>query len=133
MREILKKISSVMKKIFGWGMLISLSLGAIMFFGYIVALIIGGDIAAAICYFLYKQLAPVLIYATSILVLFGLVAMYLGGEAALSGKKKDKPKADTEPSTQNGSEVSRPEAYTESTDNGANTADANGVTDQSNN
>ncbi len=92
MRETLKKISFVMKKIFGWGMLISLAIGAIMFFGYVVALIIGGDIAAAICYFLYEQLAPVLIYATSILILLGLVAMYLGGEAALSGKKKEAPK-----------------------------------------
>lgn len=89
MKDILKKISSVMKKIFGWGMLASLGAGALMFFGYVVALIVGGEMAANICYFLYKQFAPVLIYATSILVLFGLVAMYLGGEAALSGKKKE--------------------------------------------
>lgn len=102
MKETLKKISSVMKTIFGWGMLISLAVGTLMFFGYVAALIIGGDIAAAICYFLYKQLAPVLIYATSILMLFGLVAMYLGGEAALSGGKKNAPKGkDTAPEKEN--------------------------------
>ena len=95
MKDILKKISSVMKKIFGWGMLASVAVGALMFLGYVVALIIGGETAAQICYFLYKQLTPVLIYATSVLMIFGVLAMYLGGEVALSGKKKEAaPKTD---------------------------------------
>lgn len=86
----LKKVSKVMKTIFGYGILASLAVGCLMFLGYIVALIIGGDTAAKICYFLYKQLAPVLIYATTVIVLFGLVAMYFGGETALSTKGKSK-------------------------------------------
>ena len=81
-----------MKTIFGWGILLSLAVGSLMFLGYVAALIIGGDVAAAICHFIYKQLAPVLIYATSALVLLGLLAMYLGGEIALSSKKDDKSK-----------------------------------------
>ncbi len=88
----LKKISGIMKKIFGWGILLSLAVGCLMFLGYVAALIIGGEVAAAICHFLYKQLTPVLIYITSALVLFGLVAMYLGGEVALSNKKTPKAK-----------------------------------------
>ena len=86
----LKKISNVMKKIFGWGVLCSLCLCFLIFIGYIVALIIGGDGAVAICNFLKDDLTPILIYATSALVLFGLVAMYLGGESALSSKKNAK-------------------------------------------
>ena len=89
MKEMLNKISAVMKKIFGWGMLASVAVGALMFLGYVVALIIGGETAAQICDFLYNQLAPILIYATSALMIFGLVAMYLSGEIALSGKKKE--------------------------------------------
>lgn len=95
--NVLKKISSVMKKIFGWGILASLAVGCLMFLGYVVALIIGGEVAAAICHFIYKQLAPVLIYATSALVLLGLVAMYFGGEVALSNKKAPKAKPEEKP------------------------------------
>ena len=90
----LKKISNVMKKIFGWGVLISLCLSLFIFVEYIIALIIGGDGAVAICKFLKDDVTPMLIYTTSSLVLFALVAMYLGGESALSSKKKVK-KSDT--------------------------------------
>ena len=101
--NVLKKLSNVMKKIFGWGILASLAVGCLMFFGYVAALIIGGDVAAAICHFIYKQVVPVLIYATSVLVLFGLLAMYLGGEIALSNKKtpKVKPEEKPEPAANN--------------------------------
>ncbi len=100
MKEKMKKISAVMKSIFGYGMLISLAVSLFIFLGFVVALIIGGDVAVKICDFLYKGVVPVLIYATSILVLFGLLAMYFGGEAALSGakgKKKTDAKPDVKP------------------------------------
>ncbi len=89
MKKLLKKASSVLKEIFGWGMMICLFAGGLTFFGYIAAIIIGGDTAATICSFIYKQFFPVIVYASSVLVMLGLVAMYLNGEFALSAKKKN--------------------------------------------
>ena len=88
MKEFLKKISAVLKTIFGYGIMICLFAGGMTFFGYVAARIIGGNTAALICAFIYKQIIPVIVYATSILVLLGLVAMYLNGEMALTAKKK---------------------------------------------
>ena len=88
MKEFLKKISAVLKTIFGYGIMICLFAGGMTFFGYVAALILGGNTAALICAFIYKQIIPVIVYATSILVLLGLVAMYLNGEMALTAKKK---------------------------------------------
>ncbi len=90
MKDIMKKISAVLKKIFGYGIMITLFAGGLSFFGYVAALIIGGDSAAMICEFIYKDYIPVIVYATSILVLLGLAAMYLGGEMALTAENKKK-------------------------------------------
>lgn len=90
MKNILKKISSVLKKLFGYGIMIMLFAGGLTFFGYVVALIIGGDTAGAICAFIYDKFIPVIVYITSILVLLGLVAMYLNGEMALTAESKKK-------------------------------------------
>ena len=91
MKEFCKKLSNVLKTIFGYGIMISLFAGGLTFFGYVAALIIGGDTAAAICAFLYKCVIPVIIYLAVSMVLLGLVAMYLNGEVALSaGKKQEK-------------------------------------------
>ena len=79
-----------MKTIFGYGMLAALAVTVCMLIGFAVAFVIGGDTAALISEFIYKKVVPVLIYATSILVLFGLLAMYFGGEAALSSSNKSK-------------------------------------------
>ncbi|MBP3427936.1 MAG: hypothetical protein J6M47_06710 [Clostridia bacterium] len=87
MKENMKKLSNALKTVFGWGIMISLFGGGLTFFGYMAALVIGGDTAAAICTFIYKQYIPVLVYMTTLLVLLGLVAMYLGGEMALTGGK----------------------------------------------
>ena len=88
MKEFLKKISAVLKTIFGYGIMICLFAGGLTFFGYVAALIIGGNTAAVICSVIYKQIIPVIVYVTSILVLLGLLAMYLNGEMALTAKKK---------------------------------------------
>lgn len=89
MKEKLKKISDVMKLIFGYSILITLFVGGLTFFGYVIALIIGGDTAATICSFIYKRIIPIMIYATTATVLFGIISMYLAGEKALTpGKKK---------------------------------------------
>ena len=88
MKEKLKKISDVMKLVFGYGIMITLFVGGITFIGYLVALVIGGDTAALICKIIYKNIIPIMIYSTTILVLFGLVTMYLAGEKALTPSKR---------------------------------------------
>ncbi len=88
MRETLNKISNVCRWIFGYGIMITLFMGGLTFFGYSIALIIGGDTAAAICTFISKQINPIMIYISTIMVLFGLLTMYLAGEKALTSEKK---------------------------------------------
>ena len=88
MKKTLKKISDVCKVVFGYGIMIVLFAGGLTFFGYMVALIIGGDTATAICKWIYKSFVPVMIYASTILILFGLVTMYLAGEKALTPGRK---------------------------------------------
>lgn len=88
MRE---KIAKVLQTIFGYGVMICLFVGGLTFFGYLAALIIGGDTAAAICSFLYSGLFPYLILLSTIMVLVGLAKMYFAGEVALTaGKSKKK-------------------------------------------
>lgn len=91
MKKTLKKVSDVFKLIFGYGIMIVLFAGGLTFFGYLAALIIGGETATAICTWIYKSFIPVMIYASTILILFGLVTMYLAGEKALTpGRKSSK-------------------------------------------
>ena len=88
MKEFCKKLSNILKTIFGYGIMISLFAGGLTFFGYVAALIIGGDTATAICAFIYNEIVPIIIYLSVIMVLLGLVAMYLNGEVALTSNKK---------------------------------------------
>lgn len=88
MKEFCKKLSNALKTVFGYGVMIALFAGGLTFFGYVAALIIGGDIAAAICAVIYNNIIPVIIYLSVIMVLLGLVAMYLAGEKALTPEKK---------------------------------------------
>lgn len=92
MKEKLQKIAGICKIIFGYGIMIALFIGGLTFFGYIVALIVGGDTAAIICDFIYNKILKYLIYAANILVVFGLLTMYLSGEKALTPSKKQKRK-----------------------------------------
>ena len=91
MKEICNKIAGVFRTVFGYGILITLFAGGATFFGYLAALVIGGEAAAMICQVIYKKIIPVMIYMTTGTVLLGLLTMYLSGEMALtasSGKKK---------------------------------------------
>ena len=88
MKKLMKKISDILKVIFGYGILICLFVGGLSFFGYVIALIIGGETATAICTFIYKTFYPYLIKLSTITVLLGLLKMYLAGETALNGGKK---------------------------------------------
>ena len=90
MKNIAKKISAVLRTVFGYGIMICLFSGGLTFFGYIAALVIGGDTAALICDFIYKTFFPIVIKASTILVLLGLVVMYLNGELALTAEADKK-------------------------------------------
>ncbi len=89
MKEKLKKVADVFKVIFGYGIMLVLFAGGITFFGYVAALIIGGPTAEAICTWIYKSFIPIIIYISTILILFGLLTMYLAGEKALTPGKKN--------------------------------------------
>ncbi|MBR4458437.1 MAG: hypothetical protein IKS31_05720 [Clostridia bacterium] len=88
MKATLKKISDVCRIIFGYGIEIVLFVGGLTFFGYMAAVIIGGETATNICTWISKSLTPVIIYASTILILFGLLTMYLAGEKALTPDKR---------------------------------------------
>lgn len=88
MKEICKKFSGVLRVIFGYGIMICLFAGGLTFFGYLAALCIGGETATAICTFIYKTFIPIIIYASTSLVVLGLITMYLNGEVALTPSKK---------------------------------------------
>lgn len=96
MKEISKRISDVLKMVFGYGIVITLFAGGLTFFGYLAAFIIGGETAALICAVIYKKIIPIIIYASTSLVLLGLVAMYLAGETALTMDKEKQSKYEGE-------------------------------------
>lgn len=88
----MEKISSLLLKIFGTGVLFALLAGAVAFVGYMIALLIGGETATEICLFIYEKFFPVVIRICSVSVGCGLLAMYLSKVSALSlstGKDKN--------------------------------------------
>ena len=95
-KEIIKKISGFLSKIFSVGILLSLFVGGLTFFGYLAALVIGGETATEICTFLYKSVLPICIKTSTIMVLLGLAIMYLNGEIALTSDKKKSSKHEGE-------------------------------------
>ena len=92
MKEKMKKVADFLKLIFGYGIMLTLFAGGLTLFGYIAALIIGGETATAICVFIYEKIFSVIIYASSCLVLLGLLSMYLSGETALTASRAKKTK-----------------------------------------
>lgn len=90
MKAMLNKIIKIIEYIFGYGIMISLFAGGLSFFGYLAALIVGGQTAQLICEFIYKDLYPCLIYFTSVIVLLGIIKMYLCGQTALKSSSKKK-------------------------------------------
>ena len=87
-REKIAPVTKAFKLIFGYGIMIVLFAGGLTFFGYVAALFIGGETAEAICTFIYKTIVPVIVYASTVLILFGLLTMYMAGEKALVPDKK---------------------------------------------
>jgi len=80
----MEKISNVFLTIFSIGVLGALFAGGLSLVGYIVAICIGGETAAAICLFIFKTYFPWVIRITSLVVGCGLVGMYLTKQKALT-------------------------------------------------
>lgn len=90
MKKFIEKTCKVLGIIYGYGILITLFAGGLTFFGYVVALCIGGDTATKICTVIYKEILPIIIITGSVMVVLGVIKMYLSGEVALSIEKKRK-------------------------------------------
>lgn len=86
----MNKLADILKKIYGYGMVIALLGGGATVLGYMAALLIGGETATAICAFIYKKLFLWLIIGTDIIVLIGLAAMYLAKEKSMTLETKKK-------------------------------------------
>lgn len=94
----MKKAAKVLDTIFGWGIYLCLIAGGLAFFGFLVAVIMGGGAessAEALAVFIQKQYFPVVIKCAAITIGVGLIAMYLKKEDALS-LKSDKKEAEEE-------------------------------------
>lgn len=88
MKNLCKKIADILRVVFGYGILLGLFAGGLTFFGFVAALVIGGDTATLICRVIYKDILPVIVYSSTSMVLMGLLIMYLSGETALTVQKK---------------------------------------------
>lgn len=90
MKKVINRLAAICKNIFGYGIMITLFAGGFTFVGYLLAFLLGGDMAIIICEFIYKKLIPIIIYSTTVLILLGLFSMYLAGETALTTSNKKK-------------------------------------------
>ena len=90
MKNFREKLAKVLTYVYAIGIAVALFVGAISSLGYIAALIIGGETAARICDFIYKDCYPHIIYLSSVSILIGLVKMYVAGQKALVPPKKNK-------------------------------------------
>ena len=86
----MKKVSDILLKIFAYGIIACLFAGGLSLVGYLVALIIGGESATALCLWVFKTYLPWVIKATSIFTLIGLIGMYMGKQKALVATPKKK-------------------------------------------
>ena len=85
-----EKVLLVLRTIFGCSVAVTLLGGGLTMLSYVVALIVGGDLAAKICEVTYKQIWPVIIMITNVTIVLGLLAMYINGDKALSPSEKKK-------------------------------------------
>ena len=82
----MEKISDVLLKLFSFGIVICLFAGGASFLAYLVGLIIGGEVATALCLFVFERYLPWVIKFTSIFIGFGLLGMYFSNQKALTVK-----------------------------------------------
>lgn len=99
-QKVIKKLErpvSICKIIFGYGIMISLFVGALTMLGFVFAICVGGDLAVQICAIIKKYIIPAITYTSTVMVLFGLVIMYMSGQSALTAKKTPKAKGNNTP------------------------------------
>lgn len=80
----MKKVVNVLNTIFAYGIIACLFAGGMSLVGYIAGLVIGGEIATALCAWVFKTYLPWVIKATSVIAGIGLVSMYLSKQEALT-------------------------------------------------
>ena len=92
------KAASLMEKIFGWGILLTLLAGGFAFLGYLAAFAAGGGENGAgmrIALFIQEEYFPAVIVCAAISAAIGLLSLYLNGKEGLSLKgKQDKGKGE---------------------------------------
>lgn len=87
MRE---KIANVLNKTYAALMIVSFFAGFLPLIPFIVAIIIGGEAAEAICLFLYNGYYPWVIVLASVAVMIGLISMYVSKHDFSVSKKAKK-------------------------------------------
>ncbi len=93
MRE---KIANVLNKTYAALMIVSFFAGFLPLIPFIVAIIIGGEAAEAICLFLYNGYYPWVIVLASVAVMIGLISMYVSKhDFSVSKKAKKAEKTET--------------------------------------
>ena len=85
-----QKVLTVLRFLFGASVAVTLLGGGLTMLSYVIALIVGGDLAAQICEFTYGKIWPVIIMIANITIVLGLIAMYINGDKALSPSEKKK-------------------------------------------
>ena len=100
MRE---KIVSVLNKIYGALIALSLFAGILPLIPFCIALIIGGKSAELICNFIYNDYYPYVIVCASVAVIIGLITMYINKHnfSVVSKKKKVESKPIVQEGTSN--------------------------------
>ena len=81
MKDIRKKVVTVIEYVIGISLAICLFVGGLGFIGYSVAFIIGGDGAAMICTWLYKYFYKYLILLATSTTMLSFILMYVRGDA----------------------------------------------------
>ena len=85
-----QKILTVLRFLFGASVAVTLLGGGLTMLSFVIALIVGGDLAVQICDVTYGKIWPVIIMAANITIVLGLIAMYINGDKALSPSEKKK-------------------------------------------
>ena len=86
----MKKFTDILLKVFAYGIIACLFAGGLSLVGYLIALIIGGESAIALCLWVFKSYLPWVIISTSIFTLVGLIGMYLSKQKTLMATVEEK-------------------------------------------
>lgn len=79
-----QKFIDILNKTFGFCIYVALLAGGLAFFGFLIAIIIGGANGESLAVAINGKYFPLVIRVASIAIGVGLISMYLGNEQALS-------------------------------------------------